>query len=170
MTDFGSPVSVETPESGRSTAKRRKTSRTAVASAVVLGVFLGLSFYTFGYARGASYLSDDAAACANCHVMNEQYAGWMKGSHRAAAKCNDCHTPPGLASKYATKARNGFMHSLLFTTGWFPDEIQITSHGYQVTEHACMKCHAEVVDSIRAVRAGDDEVTCIQCHAGVGHE
>ena len=170
MSDFPNPAGTETPAAGPPAPTRPRTGRTTLVFGALLGVFLGLSFYTFGYARGASYLSDDAAACANCHVMHEQYAGWMKGSHRAAAECNDCHTPPGLAAKYATKARNGFMHSMLFTTGWFPDEIQITSHSYRVTEHACMKCHAEVVDNIRAVRAGDDEVACIQCHAGVGHE
>jgi hypothetical protein len=30
------------------------------------------------------------------------------GGHRAAAVCNDCHTPPGLLGKYTTKALNGF--------------------------------------------------------------
>jgi cytochrome c nitrite reductase small subunit len=68
------------------------------------------------YARGGSYLTDDPAACANCHVMREQYDGWIAASHRAVAVCNDCHTPPGLLGKYATKARNGFWHSVAFTS------------------------------------------------------
>jgi hypothetical protein len=39
---------------------------------------LGLGTYTFTYARGWAYLTDDAGACANCHVMHEQYDGWIK--------------------------------------------------------------------------------------------
>jgi len=51
---------------------------------------LGLGTYTFTYARGWAYLTDDAGACANCHVMHEQYDGWIKSSHRSLAVCNDC--------------------------------------------------------------------------------
>ena len=40
---------------------------------VVVGVAFGIGLYTFAYAKGWSYLSDDPAACANCHVMREQY-------------------------------------------------------------------------------------------------
>ena len=49
-----------------------------VMVAVILGVALGLGTYTFAYARGWAYMTDDAQACANCHVMNEQYNGWLK--------------------------------------------------------------------------------------------
>lgn len=59
--------------------------------------------------------------------MRDQYAGWLKDSHRSVAVCNDCHTPEGMIAKYAAKARYGFLHAYAFTTGRFPDEIQITS-------------------------------------------
>lgn len=72
-----------------------------------------------------SYLKDNPAACINCHVMRDQYAGWLKDSHRSVAVCNDCHTPDGMIAKYAAKARYGFLHAYAFTTGRFPDEIQI---------------------------------------------
>ena len=71
-----------------------KASHTSIVIvAVVLGVALGLGAYTFAYARGWAYLTDDPQACANCHVMNEQYDGWIKSSHRSVAVCNDCHVP-----------------------------------------------------------------------------
>ena len=97
-------------------------SRTSIAIAAVglLGAALGLGSYTFAYARGWAYLTDDPRACANCHVMNEQYDGWIKSSHRSVAVCNDCHVPHTVVAKYATKARNGFWHSYHFTTGTFP--------------------------------------------------
>ena len=37
---------------------------------------MGIGAYTFVYARGASYLTNDPAACVNCHVMREPYDGW----------------------------------------------------------------------------------------------
>src|SRR5215472_9060502 len=93
---------------------------------VIIGVAVGISVYTFAYAKGWSYLTDNPAACANCHVMREQFDGWLKSSHRSVATCNSCHTPANLIGKYATKASNGFWHSFFFTTGGYEDNIQIT--------------------------------------------
>lgn len=138
----------------------------------LLGVTLGLGGFTFIYARGASYLGHDSAACANCHVMNDQYSGWIKSSHRAVAECNDCHAPHDLVGKYTTKAINGFRHSLAFTTGRFHEPIQITAMNRAITERACRHCHDDVVQMMgRAAPAGrrGDDVECIRCHHAVGH-
>jgi cytochrome c nitrite reductase small subunit len=153
----------------REEERRRRGSIAPVFLAVVLGAFLGLGLYTFGYAKGSSYLTDDPNACANCHVMREQHESWMKSSHGKVAVCNDCHTPPGFAPKYVTKAVNGFLHSLAFTSGHFPDEIRITKRNFGVAESACLKCHAEVVTGIRATRDHRADVSCIGCHQTVGH-
>jgi cytochrome c nitrite reductase small subunit len=67
--------------------------------AVLVGAAGGLGSYTLVYARGYSYLQNDPAACANCHVMQEQFDGWIKSSHRAVAVCNDCHTPHTFVGK-----------------------------------------------------------------------
>lgn len=142
---------------------------TPIVLGILLGVMAGVGFYTFGYARGASYLSNDPKACANCHVMQEQFDGWMKGSHRSVAVCNDCHTPPGFVNKYFTKALNGFNHSLAFTTGHFPNVIQITGRNHSVTEASCMKCHEDIVAGINGYRHKGDAVACVSCHRDVGH-
>jgi cytochrome c nitrite reductase small subunit len=136
---------------------------------VAFGVVLGIGGYTFIYARGYSYLTNDPAACANCHVMEEQYSGWIKSSHRAVAVCNDCHTPPGLVGKYATKASNGFWHSFYFTTGGYPDPIQITRRNHEVTEQACRKCHQEIVTAIEGTPHSNQNFSCVRCHSSVGH-
>lgn len=60
------------------------------ALAVLAGLLISMGSYTFVYARGYSYMSDRSEACINCHVMQEQYNGWIKGSHKHAASCNDC--------------------------------------------------------------------------------
>ena len=96
-----------------------------LALAVTIGLAVGIGTYTFVYARGASYLTNDPNACANCHVMREQLDGWMASSHRAVAVRNDCHTPHDFVGKYTTKVVNGFWHSVAFTTGRFHEPIQI---------------------------------------------
>ncbi|HQR35977.1 MAG TPA: NapC/NirT family cytochrome c, partial [Blastocatellia bacterium] len=83
----------------------------SIVLAALVGMSVGVGVYTFVYAKGYSYLTNNPASCANCHIMNEQYDGWLKSSHRSVATCNDCHTPPSLIGKYATKASNGFWHS-----------------------------------------------------------
>ena len=82
-----------------------KLPKAVIAFAILFGMALGLTVFTFGYAKGYSYMTNDPAACANCHVMTEQYNGWIKSSHRNVAACNDCHTPPGLVPKYYVKAK-----------------------------------------------------------------
>lgn len=114
-------------------------------------------------------MTDDPQACANCHVMREQLEGWRKSSHGKVAVCNDCHTPPGFVPKYATKALNGFFHSLAFTTNHFPDEIRITQRNFTITESSCLKCHSGIVGDIRGTRTHRSDVSCISCHRTVGH-
>ncbi len=137
--------------------------------AVAFGVVAGLGGFVFVYAKGASYLGNNPAACANCHVMADHYSGWLASSHRAVATCNDCHTPPGLLSGYGTKMRNGIHHSVAFTTGRFHEPIQITHANLQVTERACRECHREIVEAVDFSQAGGSRVDCVRCHASVGH-
>jgi cytochrome c nitrite reductase small subunit len=140
-----------------------------VALAVSLGSAFGLGAYTFVYARGASYMTNDPRACANCHVMQTHYDGWIKSSHRSVAACNDCHTPPGLIPKYMTKASNGFWHSFAFTTGRFPDPLRIKPANRAVTEKACRGCHADTVSAMDGAHDRQDASSCIRCHLSVGH-
>jgi cytochrome c nitrite reductase small subunit len=137
--------------------------------AVLFGIAAGLGGYTFVYARGASYLTDDPAACANCHVMREQYDGWVKSSHRSVAVCNDCHTPHAFLAKYYTKALNGYHHSLAFTSGEFHEPIQIKARNLEVTEWACRGCHADTVQAIDHPGETLEPISCIRCHESVGH-
>jgi cytochrome c nitrite reductase small subunit len=142
---------------------------TLVVLAVTVGLAAGIGAYTFVYARGASYLTNDPAACANCHIMREQYDAWITSSHRAVAACNDCHTPHALVPKYATKAVNGFWHSFAFTTGRFHEPIRINARNRAITESACRSCHADIVHAIDAVPKSGGTLSCIQCHRSVGH-
>jgi cytochrome c nitrite reductase small subunit len=133
------------------------------ALAALIGVMGGLGLYTFVYAQGFSYFSNNPEACANCHVMRDFRDAWQRGSHHAQAACNDCHTPHPLASKYIVKARNGWNHSLRFTLQNFPDPIRIRPANAGVLEANCIRCHREMVSEMAGLR-------CVRCHAGVGHD
>jgi len=138
-------------------------------AAAAVGLILGILTYTFIYARGYSYLSDNPAACMNCHIMNEQFDGWLKSSHHGVAVCNDCHTPPGFLGKYYTKALNGFFHSVAFTSGNFHEPIRITKRNARVAEKSCRKCHSRITHAIRLSGAEQDDNRCARCHLDVGH-
>jgi cytochrome c nitrite reductase small subunit len=162
----------------RSRAARSAARSAALGAAVALGLALGLGAYTFGYARGYSYLTNDPAACANCHIMTEHFDAWTKGSHRAVATCNECHTPHTPVGKYVTKAKNGFWHSFYFTTGNFPDPLRITEGNRRITEGACRDCHAEITSAIDPTSAphgggadggSEQQLSCVRCHEYVGH-
>jgi cytochrome c nitrite reductase small subunit len=148
-----------------------------LGTAALIGVAVGLGGFTFGYARGYSYMTNDPAACANCHIMDEHYSAWLKSSHRSVAGCNDCHSPHDLVGKYSTKARNGFWHSFYFTTGNFPYPLRITERNHEIVEHNCRYCHERITEMIDqgvvsgGAHAGSDvePLRCTRCHVSVGH-
>lgn len=140
-----------------------------IAAACLLGMLAGVGSFTFGYGQGASYLSNDPASCANCHVMQGHYDSWLNSSHRHVATCNDCHLSHHPIGKWVVKADNGFFHSLAFTTGNFPEPIRIKPRNKRVTQNACLHCHEDFVHSMLPVEPGGDMLSCVHCHSGVGH-
>lgn len=136
---------------------------------LVPGIILGMAVYTFAFARGHSYLSDNSEACVNCHVMRDQFLSWHKSSHGAVANCNSCHTPPGTLSKYLTKAQNGVAHAWAFSTGFYPENIRITDRNKEVTVRACIGCHGNVFSHPAPLQDAAKDHSCLQCHSDVGH-
>ena len=132
------------------------------------GGIVGLGSYTFVYARGFSYFSDDPTACINCHIMREVYDGWNNSSHKAVATCNDCHTPHTLPAKLLTKAINGFNHGAAFTIGNFPEPIVITQRNRDIAQENCLYCHDDLVAMI-SPRDSPTPTDCLGCHRTVGH-
>ncbi len=137
---------------------------------ISIGVLVGLSAFTFHYAEGLSYFSTDPRACANCHIMRDQYDSWGRSSHHAAATCIECHLPHDLVPKYLAKARNGWNHSKAFTLQDFPEPIRITKWNAEALHENCIRCHAGFVSHVAAAnRGGAMDMNCVQCHASVGH-
>jgi cytochrome c nitrite reductase small subunit len=141
-----------------------------VAVFALMGVLVGVGGYTFYYARGAAYLSDDPAACANCHIMRDQLASWQKSSHHDVATCNSCHTPHDLVGKYLTKLENGYHHSRAFTFQDWHEPIRMRTVSTRIVINNCTECHRQMISQLPA-HVGDPEapVNCITCHRDVGH-
>jgi cytochrome c nitrite reductase small subunit len=139
-----------------------------IVVAAVLGGLFGLGGFVFSYASGSSYLSDDPAACVNCHVMREMFESWNHSSHKADASCNDCHAPKNFLGHWTIKGLNGWQHSRAFTLNDFHEPIQIKDLNRRVALQNCLRCHGELTSLINC-RRSPDQIDCLHCHAGVGH-
>jgi cytochrome c nitrite reductase small subunit len=138
--------------------------------AFLLGLLLGVGGYTFLYAEGLSYMSDDPKVCVNCHIMQPQYDSWQKASHHTVAACVDCHLPHGFFGKYSSKAENGYHHSVAFTLQNFHEPIMIKEKSSSILQNACLHCHGSLVhEQIVRTSNESDEVRCVHCHRSVGH-
>jgi cytochrome c nitrite reductase small subunit len=138
--------------------------------AIAIGAMIGLGSYTFDYAEGLSYLSNDPRACVNCHIMNDQFAGWTKSSHHAHATCNDCHLTHSFPQYYIDKGMNGWNHSKAFTLQNFHEPIIINDHNSRILQGNCLRCHEDFVHEIVVGNKTDiSSVKCVICHRSVGH-
>lgn len=140
---------------------------------VFLGALIGLGGFTFLYAKGYSYLSDDPNACANCHIMRDQLESWSKSAHHHVAKCNDCHLPHNIVGKYAVKALNGFNHSAAFTLQNFHEPIQAKEFTKKIIKNSCLSCHEPMVRAMDHPNLSNEKNNngkdCLHCHRSVGH-
>jgi cytochrome c nitrite reductase small subunit len=154
---------------GFNTSRRKLIAIASVVLTVMLGILGGIGAFTFGYGKGWSYMSNNPAGCANCHVMQGHYDSWQNSSHRHVAVCNDCHLPHHPLGKWITKADNGFFHSLAFTLENFHEPIQIKPRNRRVTQHGCLYCHEDIVHQMMPVDKAGEAPACARCHSDVGH-
>jgi cytochrome c nitrite reductase small subunit len=147
----------------------RKVPLIVIFTAILVGIPVGLGGFTFYYADGLSYMSNDPKACINCHIMIPQYQSWHKSSHHNVATCNDCHTPGNIMQKYYGKAVNGYWHSWAFTTGRFKEPIEMHEPNRQRVEMSCRGCHAQFLQSSNLAQHQDRDIQCTRCHSQVGH-
>jgi cytochrome c nitrite reductase small subunit len=150
--------------------RTKRAGRAALILAVLLGIALGVSGFTFRYAEGASYLSSDPNACVNCHIMRPQFDAWQKASHHTVANCVDCHLPASGLRKWLAKASHGYRHSKAFTLQDFVEPIRITPADAELLQENCLRCHADLLhDQVAGATTSRDAIQCVHCHSDVGH-
>lgn len=135
-------------------------------AAALFGALVGITGVGFQYAEGLSYLSQDPAACANCHIMWPQHESWQRSSHHDVAVCADCHLPAEFPYNYLAKARNGWHHSSAFTLQNFHEPIMITPPNAEILQANCERCHEGLLHDLSAASGAP---ACTQCHTSVGH-
>lgn len=144
---------------------------------IILGIFFGLSIYSFCISKAWSYISDDPKACVNCHIMAPQYATWIHSSHRENAHCNDCHVPhDNFARKYYFKGKDGLRHATLFTLRAERQVIFIGHEGKEVVQENCIRCHTDLFDQSKIItqtkgqyQVHNTDRECWECHREVPH-
>lgn len=145
-----------------------------LAVVIAIGFVFGVGAFTFWYANGFSYFSDDSKACNNCHVMNEVYKDWNTGSHKNRASCSDCHIPEGFAAKWTMKAQSGFNHAYAFTLKDLPTNFMPTEKTKVVVQENCIRCHGKMASNVvnpttSIVHNYDNALSCVSCHKNIGH-
>lgn len=143
---------------------------------VLLGLFLGLSAYTFWVSRAVSYLSDDPKTCVNCHIMAPEYSTWFHSSHGRVTVCNDCHVPhTSFFRKYLFKASDGVRHATMFALRLEPQVIKIHKAGESVVQQNCIRCHTSLNEQVGLTKEPGQLAThgqgrlCWDCHREVPH-
>lgn len=143
---------------------------------IILGIFTGLTAFTFYAAKAHSYLSEDPATCVNCHIMAPQYATWVHSSHREWATCNDCHVPHNnIFNHYYFKAKDGMRHATIFTMRAEPQVIFIKNAGRKVVQQNCIRCHSHLITDGKVLNYTDQihkgrvNRECWECHRETPH-
>lgn len=127
--------------------------------------------------RAHTYLTDDPAACVNCHIMAPYYATWFHSSHSRNATCNDCHVPHENAiKKWTFKGMDGMRHVGVFLMKGEHQVIQALPESAQVIMNNCIRCHTQLntefvstgrIDYMKA-QVGEGKA-CWDCHRDVPH-
>jgi len=108
--------------------------------------------------------SESPGFCSGCHVMESEFESWShEGAHRRKL-CVDCHLPnENMAIHYIWKSIDGLKDVLFFYSGRVPEHIELTSHGAEVLQANCIRCHQSTVEFI------DPDRKCWDCHRRIMH-
>ena len=108
--------------------------------------------------------SESPAFCASCHVMEGQFTAWSHAGAHRRIRCVDCHLPNGGPfAHYLWKSIDGMKDVLFFHSGHVPERITLSSHGTQVVQTNCIRCHEETVSRMDTTRQ------CWKCHRQLQH-
>ena len=109
--------------------------------------------------------SESPGFCSSCHVMESEFESWAhEGAHRRKL-CVDCHLPnDNTVIHYVWKSIDGLKDVLFFYSGRVPEQIKLTSHGAEVLQANCIRCHQAAVEFVNRDRK------CWECHRRIMHK
>lgn len=148
-----------------------------IIAIVLLGVIGGNGMLFLYVLRAHTYLSDDPAACVNCHIMAPYYATWFHSSHSRDATCNDCHVPhENAVKKWVFKGMDGMRHVAVYLAKGESQVLQAIPESSKVIMNNCIRCHTQLntefvktgrIDYMLA-QVGEGKA-CWDCHRDVPH-
>lgn len=151
--------------------------RSKMIAIILAGMIGGGGVLLLYMLRAHTYLTDDPAACVNCHIMAPYYATWFHSSHSRNATCNDCHVPHENAiKKWTFKGMDGMRHVGVFLLKGEHQVIQALPESAQVIMNNCIRCHTQLntefvstgrIDYMKA-QVGEGKA-CWDCHRDVPH-
>lgn len=151
--------------------------RCKMIAIILAGMISGGGVLLLYMLRAHTYLTDDPAACVNCHIMAPYYATWFHSSHSRNATCNDCHVPHENAiKKWTFKGMDGMRHVGVFLMKGEHQVIQALPESAQVIMNNCIRCHTQLntefvstgrIDYMKA-QMGEGKA-CWDCHRDVPH-
>jgi len=142
----------------------RKRKGIVMSGLAVLGVGLFAAIFMMLGPPRLLAKSEAPAFCAGCHVMEAEYEAWSHAGAHRRQMCVDCHLPnQNKAVHYIWKSIDGMKDTLAFYSGRVPERIAISSHGQEVVQNNCIRCHEITVAHI------DKERLCWQCHRRIAH-
>ena len=148
-----------------------------VLAIIITGVIVGGGALFLYMLRAHTYLTDDPAACVNCHIMGPYYATWFHSSHSRNATCNDCHVPhENAVKKWVFKGMDGMRHVAVFLTHGEKDVVRANGESSEVIMNNCIRCHTQLntefvstgrIDYMMS-QVGEGKA-CWDCHRDVPH-
>jgi cytochrome c nitrite reductase small subunit len=108
--------------------------------------------------------SESPAFCAGCHTMQSQFEAWFHAGAHRRKNCVDCHLPnDNVAVHYVWKSIDGAKDVVMQYSGAYSDQTKLTSHGMDVVQRNCIRCHGATVEFV------DPERKCWDCHRRLMH-
>lgn len=106
--------------------------------------------------------------CRSCHVMEPQYATYVRGTHSEAAEsCNDCHLPNNsFVRHWLADAFVGTRDLVEWNLNLVPEYITATPRSRRWIAENCRRCHADLTQHVELAEGR----WCWDCHRQVQHQ
>lgn len=141
-----------------------RATKPSILKILIPGIIIGI--VAMAVAVGAYYQSGDARFCGSCHSMKTVHHQWKASNHQQFT-CTECHLPDThIAGKVAYKTRAGINDLIHETARDYPAGIGLSTHGRQIINGNCVRCHASTVAATPMAQGGSD---CLKCHRYLVH-